>query len=216
MNQNLNHDTSELIIEEIADPVEVKDEKSLNGKDIYDIFQVFFQSVIIIAVLFIFVFRFSIVNGDSMNPTLHNKDWLILSSIGFQAQRGDIIVVSQPNSLNEVLIKRIIGLPGERIDITEDGFVTINDQKLEEPYTAELITDLGDIVLPHTVPQGMVFVMGDNRNRSSDSRIRDVGDIDLRYVVGEAKFRIFPFGEPMISKHIDYQLENGSTGEANE
>lgn len=179
-------------------------------KDIYDILQIFFQSVIIITLLFVFVFRFSVVNGDSMNPTLQTKDWLILSNIGFEPKRGDIVVVSQPNFLDEVLIKRIIALPGETVDITQDGYVTINGKMLHEPYTASVIIDRGNISFPHTVQEGHVFIMGDNRNHSSDSRYQGVGDIDIRYIVGEAKFRLFPLGQNNIYKNIDYQLDDSS------
>lgn len=180
------------------------------SSDVFDIFQVLLQSIVIIAIIFVVFFRFSNVNGDSMNPTLKSRDTLVLTNIGFKCQRGDIVVVSQPNYLNEVLIKRIIGLPGETIDINRDGKVTINGEVLEENYTAAdiLSQKKGDIELPHTVPDGHVFVMGDNRNASTDSRYRGVGDIDTRYIVGEAKFRVFPFGDNYIGKNIDYNLGN--------
>lgn len=184
-----------------------KNEK-FTSRDVFDIFQVLLQSIVIIAIIFVVFFRFSNVNGDSMNPTLRSRDTLILTNIGFKCERGDIVVVSQPNYLNEVLIKRIIGLPGETIDINRDGKVTINGAVLGEDYTsADILSQKrGDIEFPHTIPEGHVFVMGDNRNASTDSRYRGVGDIDTRYIVGEAKFRVFPFGDNYIGKNVDYKL----------
>lgn len=192
-----------------------KAKDSITGRDVYDILQIFFQSLIIITLLFIFVFRFSVVNGDSMLPTLKDGNWLILSNIGFQPERGDIVVVSQPNTLDEVLIKRIIALPGETVDLREDGIVTVDGKPLNEPYTAAPVIEQGEIAFPHKVPEGKVFVMGDNRNHSADSRYKGIGDIDVRYIVGEAKFRLFPLDHGAIYENVDYQM-NGDIGETDE
>lgn len=213
MNQNIDSKEENINCAETPDA----GQKLFSGKDIYDIFEVFFQSIIIIAILFVFVFRFSVVNGDSMRPTVESGNWMILSNIGFEPRRGTVVVVSQPNYLDEVLIKRIIALPGETIDITKDGYVTIDGQRLQEPYVADLVRERGDVDYPHTVPQGMVFVMGDNRNHSADSRYDGINDIDLRYVVGEAKFRLFPFGGfSGRYENETYLLSDGRTGEINE
>lgn len=183
-------------------------EDKFTTKDIFDIIQVLLQSIAIIAILFVFFFRISTVNGSSMNPTLQHKDILVLSTMEFEHKRGDIVVVSQPNYMNEVLIKRIVGLPGEVVDINSSGKVTINGTVLDESYTSEDIVKMGDIAFPHTVKEGCVFVMGDNRNASTDSRFAGVGDIDVRYIVGQAKFRVLPLGNNFVGKEITYNVED--------
>lgn len=203
-------------VEEENTPNSKADNIGFAKKDLYDVIQVFLQSIIIIALLFMFVMRFSVVNGASMNPTLQDRDWLILSNIDFQKERGDVIVVSQPNEMEEVLIKRIVALEGETVDITLDGKVTINGTVLEEPYVADAVKERGNVSFPHVVGKNCVFVMGDNRNHSTDSRYQGVGDVDVRYVVGEAKFRLFPFGKNNISKDVQYDLSSGIIGEINE
>lgn len=204
--ENINKDN-----ETIENQNEKKEEKFLTRKDVFDILQVFFQSIIIIALLFMFVFRFSVVHGASMSPTFNDNDWLLLSNLGFQAERGDIVVVSQPNDLDEVLIKRIIALPGETISLSKDGYVMINGEKIKESYVSARIIERGNISFPHTVPEGHVFIMGDNRNDSTDSRFKEIGDIDIRYVVGEAKLRLFPLGQKWADKDVLYEFLNEDT-----
>ena len=190
---------------------EVKEEKkSTLIEDVYDLIQVFIQAIIIIALIFIFIFRIAGVSGNSMYPTLHNKDWLVLSNINYEAKRGDIVVCSQPNAFNEPLIKRIIAVGGETVNIKENGDITINGEIIDEPYIAEVTKVMGDggVTFPHTVPDGYYFVMGDNRNYSSDSRFSTVGDIDGRYIVGEAKMRLLPIGNNKIAYNgIEYDID---------
>lgn len=151
-------------------------------------------AIIIIFILFTFLFRAVGVDGKSMMPTLNNGDWLAISGINFEPRRGDIVVVTQPNDVHEPLIKRIIALGGETIDI---NFVTheikINGETIDEPYIAQPTQRSFDVEFPLTIPEGFVFVMGDNRNNSTDSRASGVGLIDQRYILGKTRFRIFPF-----------------------
>lgn len=151
-----------------------------------------------IAIFFIFTFCFRVVgvSGSSMCNTLQNGDWLIVSNFNYHVQRNDIIVDTQPNPRNEPLIKRVIGIGGDVININPATHeVTVNGIVLDEPYIAHPTAVAGDIEYPVTVPQGKVFVMGDNRNKSWDSRYAAVGFIDENYLMGKAVYRIYPFGD---------------------
>lgn len=163
---------------------------------IYDWLDSLIYAIILILIIFAFIFRVVGVNGDSMNPTLNSGDWLTVSAITDELETGDIVVITQPNSLNEPLIKRVIAKGGDTINIDFiEGTVTVNGVTLYEPYIAEATERSGDFVYPLEIPEGYVFVMGDNRNNSLDSRFRTVGLIDERYVLGVAQVRLFPFGD---------------------
>ena len=150
---------------------------------------------ITILLVFTFAFRVVGVSGESMVPTLQNGDWLAVRAVNMSVERGDIVVITQPNSLNEPLIKRVIAVGGDTLDIDFiTGEVFVNGERLDEPYIAEATRRGFDTVFPLTVPEGCLFVMGDNRNNSLDSRSSTIGFIDERYVLGVAEFRFFPVG----------------------
>ncbi len=157
-------------------------------------------AIILILLVFVFAVRIVGVVGESMLPTLNNGDWLTVSAINKSIDRGDIVVVTQPNNLNEPLIKRVIAVGGDIIDINRfNGEVTVNGEVIHEPYIAAPIMKMGDFKGPVKIPEGYVFVMGDNRNESLDSRFNEIGIIDERYILGVANSRIFPFGEREIN-----------------
>lgn len=165
-------------------------------KFIYSWADVLIFACVAVMIVYTFLFRVVGVSGDSMNPTLKNGDMLVVSAMKTNYQRGDIVVVTQPNQLNEPLIKRIIAVGGDTVDINfADGTVSINGTALTETYIKEKTEAMGDIAFPVTVPEGCVFVMGDNRNHSYDSRRRNVGFIDERYILGKAEFRLLPAGQ---------------------
>ena len=170
--------------------------KKKSWEFVYDWLDSLIYAMILILLIFTFLFRVVGVNGTSMKPTLNNGDWLTVSAIPGDVEVGDIVVVTQPNSLNEPLIKRVIAKGGDTISIDFiEGVVTVNGVAKYEPYIAEKTERRGDFVYPLTVPEGCLFVMGDNRNDSLDSRFKTIGFIDERYVLGVAQIRILPFGD---------------------
>ena len=154
-------------------------------------------SVFNIAVIFTFAFRLVGVVGSSMTNTLHEDDWLITVQKEHY-ERGDIVVITQPNFFNEPLIKRVIATEGETVTIDYDtATVYVDGVPLNEPYTKDdfMLRISDEVSYPYTVPEGHIFCMGDNRNGSTDSRSNLIGPLDERYVLGKAVVRLLPFGD---------------------
>ncbi len=150
-------------------------------------------AVLIAVLLNAFVFKIVVVNKTSMVPTLNSGDKVFLSKITYtfsEPKSGDIIVFSRDNDPETYYIKRVIGLPGDTIDIL-DGKVYRNGVELNEPYIAEITED----TLSVTVPEGEYFVMGDNRNLSVDSKNPQFGNAKRENILGKVVFSISPFGK---------------------
>lgn len=182
---------------EINEIVEVKDENE-KSNFAFDLVSVIATAAIIVAIAFIFFFRTVSVSGSSMYPTLHDRDRIILSAFDLKPHTGQIVVTCQPSKVDYIeptLVKRVIATEGQSVDIDFDaGVVYVDGEALDEPYINELTRDREDFS-PLTVPEGYVFVMGDNRNGSTDSRDARVGLIREDYILGRALFRIVPFGK---------------------
>lgn len=175
------------------------------AEEIFDWLDVFATAIITVVIVFSLICRIATVQGESMQNTLFTGDKVIISNLGYTPEQGDIVVVSRNanNSLdavaasNEPIIKRVIAVGGQTVNIDfERGVVSVDGVELEEPYTKTLTTSKYDVEFPIYVPEGYIFVLGDNRNDSMDSRDSRIGDgglVDTRYVLGHAIFRIFPF-----------------------
>ena len=147
--------------------------------------------LIILGLIMTHLVFISFVNGESMAPTLHDGDVLLLSK--FAPARKDIVVIHNPGQLNKRVIKRIIALEGESISFDYQlGKVFINGILQRENYINTKTNVKADWIIPETIPGGHVFVMGDNRNNSTDSRSRYVKFIDKRDISGKVIFRIWP------------------------
>jgi signal peptidase I len=129
------------------------------------------------------------VYGTSMTPTLEDGEIVILNK-GAKTRTGDIIAFYYNN---KILIKRVIANAGDWVDIAEDGTVTVNGQELDEPYVTELALGECDIEFPYQVPDERVFVLGDHRSVSVDSRSTQVGCVSQEQIVGKLIFRVWPF-----------------------
>lgn len=162
--------------------------------------------IIVVAIMFCvikFVGQRTIVIGDSMNPTLEDGENLITDKITYRfkdPKRFDIIVFPQKANTSKLLIKRIIGMPGETVEI-KDGRVYINGYELNETYGNEAMNDGGLASDAITLGPDEYFVLGDNRNNSQDSRFASVGNIQRSDIIGRAWVRIWPLDKVTLLKH---------------
>lgn len=159
----------------------------------YQVISIIAMASVAIACCFTLLFRTVVVDGSSMNPTLWDMDRLIVSAGVTGYDYGDIVVICQPNTMEKVLIKRVIATEGQTIDINfRTGDVYIDGELLSEPYIADPTTLEEGMKFPVTVPEGCVFCMGDNRLHSTDSRSTMVGFINKNYIMGRVLFRVAP------------------------
>ena len=166
------------------------------GQGAFEWYEALISAALVLVLVFSFFFRIIQVDGASMVPTLQNGDKLIVWGAGYEPQRGDVVIVDSYTAYGKPLVKRVIAKGGDTISIDyASGIVTVNGEVLDEDYIAEP-TYLGyDVEFPYTVPEGTVFVMGDNRNNSTDSRDTRVGCVDERDIMGAAVLRVLPFGK---------------------
>lgn len=165
------------------------------GRDLYEWVQALVCSVLAVVLVFTFVIRLIGVDGHSMVPTLQDGDrLLVLNSMLYNDYKyGDIVVLRKEAFLEEPIVKRVIATEGQTVDIDfSTGSVYVDGVLLKEEYINELTFLEEGTEFPLKVPEGSIFVMGDNRNHSSDSRDSRLGTVDTRYVIGKAVFLAYP------------------------
>ena len=167
---------------------------AVRGQGMLEWYEALISAALVLVLIFSFFFRIIQVDGSSMVPTLVNGDKLIVWGAGYTPQRGDVVIVDSYTSYGKPLVKRVIAKGGDTVSIDyATGTVAVNGEVLQEDYIAEP-TYLGyDVTFPYTVPEGTVFVMGDNRNQSLDSRSTYVGCIDERDILGRVLLCFMPF-----------------------
>ena len=180
-----------------------EENKKESGRELYEWVQALVGSVLAVVLVFTFVIRLIGVDGHSMVPTLQDGDrLLVLNSMLYSDYKyGDIVVLRKEAFLEEPIVKRVIATEGQTVDIDFDaGVVYVDGQALEEDYVNERTYLEEGTEFPLTVPEGSIFVMGDNRNRSSDSRDSRLGTVDTRYVIGKALLLAFPGADEATGK----------------
>lgn len=168
-------------------------------RELYDWVEIFVVTISAILMIFTFLIRIAYVDGPSMNNTLHDGEALAVSNLFYTPKQGDIVVFQDPDSSVEGgVVKRVIATEGQVVDIDFDNWeVYVDGELLDEPYIdrEEYSMRSFDVRFPLTVPDGEIFVLGDNRNHSNDSRASDIGCVDTRFVFGKVLFRITPLSK---------------------
>ena len=204
---------SDKVVDEMAEEA-VETEDKLTGdapkgqginwkKEIFEWAEAIVIAVVVAFLIRTFLFTLVLVDGPSMENTLHTGDRLFVNRIGYKPKNGDVIVFTPEKYPNKPYIKRVIATPGQVIDIDfNTGVVTIDGEILDEPYIKVPTKDSRDVKFPVEVPEGYFFAMGDNRGNSHDCRAADVGSADNKSglvknesVMGKALFRIWPLSK---------------------
>lgn len=176
---------------------EAQEEKVSFKMDLYFWVQALVMALVFLILMSTLVGRIIGVRGSSMVPTLQDGDLLLLRSVGYTPKQGDVVVLRKQTFLTSPIVKRVIAVGGQHVTVSyADQAVYVDGAALDEPYINELMRDpyRSDMnVLDVTVPEGSIYVLGDNRNNSSDSRYELLGTVDTRYVLGRALWVLFPF-----------------------
>ena len=173
-----------------------QEKQTARSRDLYEWVQSLVGSVLVVVALFTFVVRMMGVDGHSMLDTLQHGDRLLVvgSLLYHDYKYGDIVILRKNGVFDDdPIVKRVIAVEGQTVDIDfAEGIVYVDGEVLEEDYIREPTYTAEGTEFPLTVPEGAIFVMGDNRNGSSDSRDYRLGTVDTRYVIGKAAFLVFP------------------------
>lgn len=177
-------------VEEIQDEIDYLRGRSRSRRKFWIILFVLLVIIAGTAAGLLYYFPVLKVKDSGMEPTLAQGEVVVVSR-GDQAKREKMIAF---RSNGEVMMKRVIGLPGDKIFIRRNGTVLVNDKELDESYIKEKKYGECDLKFPYTVPEGQVFVLGDNREISIDSRSESIGCIPKKDIIGEIQFRVWPLG----------------------
>ncbi len=173
---------------------EVQQQPISKNQNMLEWYEALISAAVVLVLLFSFFFRIIQVDGSSMYPTLTDGDKLIVWGAGYTPDRGDVVIVDSYTSYGKPLVKRVIAKGGDTISIDYSvGTVTVNGEVLQEDYLAEPTHLSYDVEFPYTVPEGTVFVMGDNRNNSLDSRSSGIGCIEETDILGKVLVCFLPF-----------------------
>ena len=185
-----------------------QEKQTAKGRDLYEWVQSLVGSVLIVVAIFTFVIRMMGVDGHSMLNTLQHGDRLLVvnSLLYHDYKYGDIVILRKDGVFDDdPIVKRVIAVEGQTVDIDfTEGIVYVDGEVLEEDYIREPTYNAEGTEFPLTVPEGSIFVMGDNRNGSSDSRDYRLGTVDTRYVIGKAAFLIYP-GPDYVTEKRDFR-----------
>lgn len=187
-------------VQRLRDPDERKDKKKTSSasftRSCYEWMQAISSAIIIVVIILTFVFRMVEVSGSSMENTLLSEDKVIVTNLFYTPKPGDIVVISHGAEYDKPIIKRVIAVGGQTLDIDfETGVITVDGEVLDEPYIDEELSYLarGTAEIPSVIKEGEVFVLGDNRPVSQDSRYSIIGTIPVENIIGKAQFIIYPF-----------------------
>ncbi len=174
--------------------------KSDLATDLFTWLQALTLALVLLVAAFAFFGRIIGVDGSSMVPTLKDGDLLLLQCVAYEPERGDVVVLRKPFAeIDSPIVKRVIAVGGQSVDIDyNSGTVYVDGEALDEPYINErmyLPSSERERGTHWDVPEGSVFVMGDNRNASSDSRHVELGTVDTRYILGRAVCVLLPPGD---------------------
>ena len=169
-------------------------ENTTKRGNVYEWIQCIIMALIVCVVVFVFFVRLVDVVGSSMYPTLENGDKMIVTDVFYKPKYGDIVVFQKDEYADYALVKRVIATEGQTVEIDFDRHIVyVDGKKLDEPYIAEPTANKIDFTGIQVVPEGCVFVMGDNRNDSTDSRDERIGMVDTRDIIGKVVYVAFPF-----------------------
>ena len=193
-----------MLSNEAQEPQENPEEKGSFQLDLYYWIQALVMVLVGLILACTLLGRVIRVDGSSMVPTLHDGNLLLLQSLGYTPRQGDVVVLRKPGfppppQDTAPIVKRVIAVGGQHVRVDyEAGAVFVDGEALEDDYILEPMVDRYNpdmSVLDVTVPEGSIYVMGDNRNNSSDSRHQDLGTVDNRYVLGRVLCVMFPFSD---------------------
>ena len=176
------------------------------GCEVYEWVRSLVAAVLVIVLVFTFLARMMGVQGPSMIPTLQNGDRLLVlnSTIVREYRRGDIVIARKQSFSDDPIVKRVIAVGGQTVDIDFGaGVVYVDGVAQKEDYINDLTYTYEGTDFPLTVPEGSVFLMGDNRNMSTDSREPRIGTVDTRYLIGKAVLLVYP-GPDSVTKKRDF------------
>ena len=162
--------------------------------NVFDWASAFVAALSLVVLVMTFCVRVVNIDGGSMMPTLQDKNKTLVTGLNYEPKVGDIVVISHGVSLNKMIVKRVIAVGGQTVDIDfKTGEVTVDGVVLDEPYINGKTLRQDDVAFPLEVAEGTVFVLGDNRPISHDSRASEVGLIETQNIVGKVRCRLFPF-----------------------